>query len=243
MTITVNSSTAGNQAAGVLRSTLQVTTPVGVAPSGSVAANGAITLGTALPRIYADGIFLRLPAGAAYAGSAAAFFWCVMSSTTVGTIFDNTFAGVPEIPATATPIVAAGPGAFTGVTGTITAISKSLPAWTIPLNGTLYENAEFTYNLTAGAKVFTRRLAGTNLTQVSRTSSGGHDCFSGRLRNKGTLTRNFQYLQAESSPTSAAGHTEIVADISTILVYDCQVSTAVATDYGIYEGATLFVIP
>ena len=65
--------------------------PIGISPTGSMAANGAVTIGTALDQIYADGIWLYYPVGAAYGGSVAGFFLTVIFSTTPGTVFNNNY--------------------------------------------------------------------------------------------------------------------------------------------------------
>lgn len=147
--------------------------PFGVAPTGSVATNGALTLGTALNQIYTGGIYLFLPSGAAFAGSAAGFYWCVMTSTTVGTIFNNVLGnGIPSVPATATPIVAAGPGAYTG--------STSAQTVTIPLNpnvlgaaGYARILAMFGTNNTANNKTTTIAVGGTNVFTLTQASQVG----------------------------------------------------------------------
>ena len=114
----------------------QWSVPSGVAPTGSVAANGALTLGTALSTTYSGGIWLNFPAGAAYAGSAAGSYWCVMTSTTLGTIYNVQLgATVPFIPVNPAAIVAAGPGAYTGVTTTQTCASVIVPGGAMGPNG------------------------------------------------------------------------------------------------------------
>lgn len=87
----------------------QCNVPIGIAPTGTMAANGAITLGTALNTTYSGGLWLYLPAGAAYAGSLAGFYWTVMSSTTLGTVYNNTYTpgtDPVDIPASPTAISA-----------------------------------------------------------------------------------------------------------------------------------------
>lgn len=86
----------------------------GVAPSGTVAADGTITLGTALPAAFVQ-IALYLPAGA-IAGGSAGFYAVEMSSTTVGVVKDR-FGG--------TALTGSG-SAYTGVTTEVTAYSWSI---------------------------------------------------------------------------------------------------------------------
>ncbi len=87
--------------------------PVYVPSSGSIANNGALTLTTALPLIYPN-VYLYFPANAIAAGSAAGKYYCQMSSTTVGVIFNNTYvSGTPVVPTSPTAFVTTGPGAYT----------------------------------------------------------------------------------------------------------------------------------
>ena len=63
----------------------QSAVPLGLLPSGTVAADGTITLATALPTTYSGGMWGRLPAGAVV-GGAAGLYWIVFSSTAVGAV-------------------------------------------------------------------------------------------------------------------------------------------------------------
>ena len=75
-------------AAGVLaKSTFVVARsaiPVILAPNGTIATNGTVTLGTALPLVYASA-WVRFPAGAVVGGLAGLYF-VKFSSTTVGQV-------------------------------------------------------------------------------------------------------------------------------------------------------------
>ena len=118
--------------------------PVLIPPSGTMAANGAVTFGTAIAlesgAVLTDGLWAYFPAGAVYAGSDAGFYWTVMSSTTEGTVYDTMYEpGVTsgERPSSPTAISAAGPGAYTGETAAIVAASATLPGGALGLNGSL----------------------------------------------------------------------------------------------------------
>lgn len=154
--------------------------PIGIAPTGTMAANGAVTLGTALNTTYSGGIWLYLPSGAAYAGSVARFFWTVMSSTTVGTVYDNTYTpgtNSPDIPASPTAIVAAGPGAFTGVTASVTAFQASLSGGTLGKNGSIEEFHVASFNNSAGSKIFTAKLGASTFSGFTLTTQTTHRMF------------------------------------------------------------------
>lgn len=62
---------------------------MGVAPSGTIAADGTVTLGTALPAVFDDGLWLYFPAEAFASPAAGSLRWVVMSSTTVGVARDG----------------------------------------------------------------------------------------------------------------------------------------------------------
>ncbi len=88
-------------------------TPVFIAPPGSVGNNGALTLSIDLNDTYSAGIYLYFPSNAIFSGSVAGRYYCVMSSTTVGTIYNNTYtSGIPMAPASPTGFVTTGPGAY-----------------------------------------------------------------------------------------------------------------------------------
>jgi hypothetical protein len=140
--------------------------PSGIAPSGTVAANGALTLGTALNITYNAGIFLYFPAGAVYAGSLAGSYWCLMSSTTLGTIYDDvlgtgwTSESVPAVP---TPIVAAGPGAYVGSTVEVTLTTLNNSGGILGNNGSIRSFSIKSVNNTANAKTYRERFSGNSV--------------------------------------------------------------------------------
>ena len=128
--------------------------PIIIPSSGSMAANGAVTLTTALPNTYPD-IYLYFPANKVYAGSAAGFYYAIMSSTTAGTVYDNIYVpgtNLPNIPASPTPIVAAGPGAYTQSTSEITAVSVNVVGGSMGKNGIVKIEATIFVNNSANTK-------------------------------------------------------------------------------------------
>jgi hypothetical protein len=222
---------------------IQSHVPSGIAPTGTVAANGAITLGTALSKVYANGIFLRFPAGALFAASPAGSYWCVMSSTTVGTAFNNTLSGLPAIPASTTAIVDAGPGAYTGVTTIQAMMTTAVPGGSMGPNGATRFNVEYSYNLTVGAKAFALNVAGSAILTSTRTSAGGHDSFTNRLRNNGATNKNTFYGSSESSGASTTGYSGIALDTSIDMAVLLNLTIATATDWGIVESIAIEILP
>lgn len=112
--------------------------PFIIAPTGSMANNGAITLGTALPNTYANA-YVYLPANAIAAGSIAGWYFTQFSSSTVGTVTNNPYTSgtLPSIPQAIVPFSTTGPGAYTGSTSSQIGPSFPLDPNTIGPNGVL----------------------------------------------------------------------------------------------------------
>lgn len=137
---------------------------VGLAPSGTLTAGGALTLGTALDCVYSDGIRLYLPAGA-FADATARFVWCVMSSTTAGVAYES--AGGP---------VAVGSGsAYTGESAEVTVATLSLP-WSAIDGGRSVEVAvSGVWSNTASAKTVKLKNGVTTCVSSATVSTGLHN--------------------------------------------------------------------
>jgi len=133
----------------------QSTTLCGIPPSGAVAANGALTLGTALNAIYDEGVFMYFPADGAFTGSLAGLYWTVMSSTSLGTIYNNTMTGVPTPPTNLVPIVdARGSTAYTTPTAAnITTLSFTLQGGLLSQDFNLERKIDYVTGTGAAGKV------------------------------------------------------------------------------------------
>ena len=124
-----------------------------IAPAaGTIGNNGALSaLPVALPKVYANA-WIILQAGKLFTGSLAGTYFVKMSSTTAGTIYNIVLpAGVaPYVPTLAeianAPIVATGPGAFTGNAANDVFISIKVPGKTLGPNGRLVIKAAFSGN-------------------------------------------------------------------------------------------------
>lgn len=175
MTITVPTPAPNNVVTTQQAQIAAVAVPFIYGDSGNVAANGADTLGTALPVAYPNA-YKWYPAGAVFAGSVAGWYFIQMSSTTAATVFNNVYtSGQPTIPAVPTPIVAAGPGAYTATTGATTAV-------TFPVNGTMVGANGGVLNLTAmvavnnsaGNKIPLLSIGGVTLLTSTLTTTTGN---------------------------------------------------------------------
>jgi len=81
--------------------------PVGIAPTSTsvTSATGALLLGTALDKTYSGGIWLYF---AAMGTKAAGWYFCIMSSTTVGVVYGTPQSSPDDTQISVTPFTEAG---------------------------------------------------------------------------------------------------------------------------------------
>lgn len=150
---------------------LQWGVPIGVAPTGTVGSNGAVTMGTAFIETYTNGLWLYYPANSITGANAAGFYWTVMSSTTVGTIYNtvytpgtNTGAGSFAVPSSPTPFSGTTGGAFSNATNTnIPAIRLVVAGNSLGPNGNVKTRIAFRNNNTANTKTCLTTFGGTGI--------------------------------------------------------------------------------
>ena len=233
--------------AGIPRALASSVIPVGIPSSGTVGDNGALTLTTALARTISDGAYFYFPAGALFAGSAAGLYWTVMSSTTAGVVYNNTYSsGDPAVPATLTPIAATGPGAYTQTTAEVFLRQTLVAAGTLGVNGMLRNTFKFTFPSSAGNKTLSVKLAGIALYSRVRTTSVLENSML-TLMNRGRLDRQVELTAMGSNgvpyTTAAAsgGVTSHSLNLSVDQIFAHTGQLAAATDYIISEGSLLEV--
>lgn len=144
-----------------------------VAPSGTVAVDGTITLGTALPATFSGGLWLYLPAGAIVSG-AAAWYWADMSSTTVGVVRGSQ--GGAALVGSAS--------AYTGVTAEATAYTCNIATPDVA-RSTILRLPTLCASGT-NAKTIRLRVGGTAVltTAISTTGQLGHGHHRQRLQRQ-----------------------------------------------------------
>ena len=217
-----------------------------VPSSGSVASNGALTLTTAIPTSYTWGCYMYLPAGAAYAGSVAGLYFVVMSSTTLGTIYDNRLAAgdSPTVPTTLVPIVAAGPGAYTQTTSPVDLTTITIPANTLGANGWMLCAPTWAFPNNANNKVISLVLGSTNIYAKTRTTATQEMPLID-IRNRGVVNRQFSGWGSSGAPgtASTAGFGSSSVDTSAATNVIVRGQLAVATDYIILESMSLTAFP
>jgi hypothetical protein len=219
--------------------------PFVLAPTGSMANNGAITLGTALSTTYAN-CYLYLPANAINGANAAGWYFAQMSSTTLGTVFQQTYAGpgLPTIPASPTAWVATGPGAYTGITTLTTGPQITLPANTLGANGFL--RVTHLWSTIANADVKTATVGVGAATIYSSANSGST---ANTVAQTGLLNRGVQNSQV-GTPLASTGLSQSAGAMLfyTIALNAAQpvsftMTLATATDFLTLEGFMIEAMP
>jgi hypothetical protein len=245
MTVTVNSRVAGTFYTSAPISIGVSSVPSGTAPSGTVGANGALTLGTALGLVYSAGIFLYFPAGAVFSGSSAGSYWTVMSSTTVGVVYNNQLSGAPSVPSSLTSIVDAGPGAFTGVTTEQTAATLVVPGNLLGASGAIQVEAFWSHPNNANTKTPAIAYGGTKFINAAVTAALSFRQ-NGFIRNRTAASQTFgnsgnsmSYVEGATTGNYQSGSVDSSIDQNFIF----SSTKAVATDYIVLEGYIVTIFP
>lgn len=216
--------------------------PMILPSSGSMGNNGAITLTTALPATYAN-CYLYLPANAIQAGSAAGLYYAVMSSATVGTVYNNIYtSGAPTIPSSPSAFATTGPGAYTQTTGSdITLFLNTMPGGSIGANGSLFCFPLWACNNSVNTKTLKQKINATE------TNSVGIGAFAINatpfvFRNRGVTNKN-----VSNASTGLGSHTTSPIDSSIDTSSDATVELtgrlANAADYLVLSGVTYQINP
>jgi hypothetical protein len=222
--------------------------PVMVANSGTIATNGTVTLGTALPTTYAAA-FCYFPASAVSGDSTGGIYYVVFSSTTVGVVYAGKYgvadgvgsvAFTPAVPSGTLTAVTGSNSAYTGSTTETTLINVTVPAGSMGNNGQIVVTCNWATNNSAGAKAGVVYLGGTAVGTASSytTSTGGSSMNS--IRNRGLLTKQVSQLIGGAS-TGANVYTAI--DTSADKAITITGDLATATDNVILEGFTVELLP
>src|ERR1019366_6388629 len=190
-TITANTSTT--QCTGTLESTLTNLTAV-------VSWSLAYPFGGADPNC-----FLYFPAGKVYAAggvnggglaSIAGSYYCQMSTTTQGVVFDNvydtTVGGLPKIPVSPVAVVDTGPGAFTQTVGLILLIKHIIKGNSMGITGMLRINPEWIVTNNANAKAGKTQFGASTVNSDSLASTNQTSSFFS-IRNEGVKTRQIAH--------------------------------------------------
>lgn len=220
--------------------------PVILAPNGTVAADGTITLGTALPAIYPNA-WVYLPAGAVV-GGAAGLYYTTFTSTTVGSVKTNYVSPgssyTPVIPSTTVAAVGSG-SAYTQTTAAdVTLANINVPGGLMGTNGALRVITGWTTVNNANAKPIKHLLGGSVFggAGITLASNAGAELLR-VIRNAGVLASQKCIGSSSLASLGAGGgtYTTVNTAVDQPLTFTGQL--AVATDFIILEGYNVEVLP
>lgn len=223
----------------------------GVAPSGTVAANGIFTAGTAMvahTSTSVPGTWLYFPAGA-MANGVAGLYWCVWSSLTTAQVYSistmpNTANGFdPYVPAAGSIAAVVGSGlAFTQTISTnIVVASYDIPAGLLGSRGAIMFEDGFSSNSSATAKSVSIRLSNSVIVTSSITTSPYIPHGPKFIRNIGDNAKQITYATVAGTVTTTL---PVFTTINTSVSQKLQVCVqlAAATDWAV-GCCNAFVIP
>jgi hypothetical protein len=219
--------------------------PLVLAASGTIANNGALTIGTALPAVYSS-CYIYLPDSAIFTGSTAGLYYAVMSSSTAGTLYNNVYtSGNVEIPDTPVAFVSTGPGAYTQTTvSAITLKAVTLRGGLLGTNGQIIIQNDWFATVNANAKTATTKLDSATLHTATLTSFAVFQEFFS-TRNRGIKTKQLSSRNNTSigGTSATSAYTLSSVDTTADVVLSIQVSSATATDNIVLEGGSIHLIP
>ena len=149
--------------------------PVIIAPAGTIATAGTVTLGTALQHVYRQA-WVYFPANAVV-GGAAGLYYVIFSSTTVGVVYTNfvdaaTTAFTPSVPTIVGSAVVGSNSAYTQtVTSDLALVNITIPANMLGASGTVSLEALFSLFSSANAKTIKASFGNMVALNAAPTSS------------------------------------------------------------------------
>lgn len=241
---------AAQTALGVAPLLYEWGTPAGIAPSGTMANNGVVTLGTALFTTFPK-IWLWFPANAIFTGSTGAEYYVQCTTTTACTVFNNTLAAgtLPSaVPGTPTPFVTTGPGAYTQTINVLTpVVAPSIPGGTIGTNGAVRISTQVIVNNTAGGKSLLMTYGGSTIQFLTMTSQNWAGT-QHTVRNLGNAAS--QIVISGGSGTAAIDTTlsgstpqSLTINTASAVVVGLELPLGVATDWAIVLGGSIEILP
>ncbi len=224
----------------------QSNVPVGIANTGTItgSSTGNLLLGTAMDLTYGPtsnnipGIWLYFPS-TAFSASAAGYYWCVMTSTTVGTVYGVAYAapGLAGIGSTNSIVTGSG-SQYTGGTGTYYPINVvQIPGNSMGPNGHIRVTACFSDNSTSNNK-FARIFVYTSTTVTSGVGSMAAAITTNtaqqyivKFANTGVTNSNAWIQAGGASYASGTGAAVAAYDTTQPLYIGIGLQISTATDF------------
>lgn len=236
---------AQGQITGAFGGAIQWGVPVILPSGGSIGNNGALTLTVALPTTFSNGCYMFFPANAIASGVVAGVYYVVMSSTTVGTIFNNVLSGRPVAIASPTAFATTGPGAYTQtVAAQQTLVTIPIPAGSLGPNGQLVTDLVALRVSNTDACSMQGSLGGTQMWSLANVSNAWQG-FRRTLRNMGVQNQQSGYNVSNSNTAidnTLTTQTPAFFTLNTANALNYVISAQIATsasDYFILLGCSI----
>jgi hypothetical protein len=215
--------------------------PCILAPSGTIATAGTVTLGTAVALTYPRA-WVHFPAGAVV-GGLAGWYYCVFTTTTAGTVYTAFQATMekPYIPSTLTVSVGSN-AAYTAATGADVVMgSVVVPASMLGQFGQIDVHAFMSYLDSANDKISKLLFGGSAVVSLTATTTDGLTIRK-RIANRHT---NQQVIQADLAEGAASGTTAtfLAIDTTADVVVAISGQKETATEYMVLESFSVEVLP
>lgn len=221
---------------------IQSGVPMVLPSSGSIGNNGALTLTTALPYAY-PAAYMYFPAGSIAAGSAAGWYFVAMTTTTAGTIYNNTYTtGKPVVPSSPTAFVTTGPGAYTQTTGgAVTSLNFTVRGGSMGKSGALTITKLGTCANNANNKVVETYLGGSVFASYSFTTHNAYRSIDTIANICDSEAINIGNFYANIGGNSADWKRQVVnTAVDQMLAMTMRINTA--TDFLVLESAAVSLV-
>jgi hypothetical protein len=231
----------------------QSTIPVGAPPAGSTTTTtGGFTLGTAFHYVYSveatGGIYLYFPVGSLYPSSPAGLYYCIMSSTTEGVVYNNLYTGDEALKPTVLVPMTTVVSNWTQTTAEITLRSTPIYGKMLGPNGRIKISKVWLTNTTSANKFQYTRLGSALMSQVGYGSQA-----AGRaeylIQNAGTTQSQFVFnvtngisvgpsqVNSVAALTNANTETDLLLTSSVVLSWNSSLNKV--PDWMIDHGHTV----
>ena len=220
--------------------------PFILSASGSMGNNGVVTLGVALDRVYPR-CYMYFPANAIFSGSSAGWYWTVMSSTTVGVVYNNAYvSGYPTIP-TIAGFTTTGPGAYTQTAGVdLAGLTVTMPANCLDRWGSMQSRLCMTAGGAGGVKTG-KVFVSVSQVHVTTLSAGNNfaNGLGGFAMDGTTNTLKTTFAEQSAGVTNGTTYNQVI--LTNDMTIDKSVTVtiktaAAATDWVVLQEAELALI-
>jgi hypothetical protein len=207
----------------------------------SSAAPGSMVLATAVPNTVSQGLYVYLPASAAYTTQAAGWYWGIMNGTSSVQVYNNQYypaSGIAaSIPASSVAFAGNGPGtSFANALGgnLVPFASVNIPANTLGSRGSISTYIGFGNNNNSNTKQCGVIYGGTgnpsSLPAFTATTTATGAAFNINMYNVGNLT-----YQKWSLGYASAGIAQYYSNVNSAAAQSmwisCGLSTSGTSDY------------